>query len=194
MTADVASKFVFGSTFNALDHPRYSSPFIVGTEKMTVRQWWVTYFPPLNWFLLHAVPKLLVACGVGLGDAGGFAGLIFESSKAVDVCLKGGELYKTAIVPGLKEKGLGREELVGESMNLVFAGGHMAGNTLTIGTARLMQAPGAQQKLYEELCAIWPDLDSPQPPCEALEKLPYLVGRVRSSSRLMLIMNCSLVS
>lgn len=76
---------------------------------------------------------------------------------------------------------LDRGTLADESKVLVFAGGDTTANALTIGTVKILCNPGTQDKLYEELKVLWPDLNDPFPRLEDLERCALLVRGIMVS-------------
>jgi cytochrome P450 len=70
-----------------------------------------------------------------------------------------------------------------EAQALMFGGADTVGNTLMVGTHRLLKHPETMEKLKEELRGAWPELGR-EPKVKELEKLPYLNAVIKESLRL----------
>jgi cytochrome P450 len=86
------------------------------------------------------------------------------------------EAYRNKTVPS-------PGSLYEEAQALMFGGADTVGNTLMLGTHRLLQHPDKLQKLREELFEVWPSLES-EPKLRDLESLPYLNAVIKESLRL----------
>jgi len=87
------------------------------------------------------------------------------------------EAYRNKTVPS-------PGSLYEEAQALMFGGADTVGNTLMVGTHRLLKHPEAMQKLKAELVQAWPSLDESGPTLRDLEKLPYLNAVIKESLRL----------
>lgn len=87
------------------------------------------------------------------------------------------EAYRNKTVPS-------PGSLYEEAQALMFGGADTVGNTLMIGTHRLLKHPKAMQKLKAELVHTWPSLDESGPALRVLEKLRYLNAVIKESLRL----------
>jgi cytochrome P450 len=86
------------------------------------------------------------------------------------------EAYRNKTVPS-------PESLYEEAQALMFGGADTVGNTLMVGTHRLLQHSETMEKLKEELMGIWPEVGQ-EPKIKVLEKLPYLNAVIKESLRL----------
>jgi cytochrome P450 len=86
------------------------------------------------------------------------------------------EAYRNKTVPS-------PGSLYEEAQALMFGGADTVGNTLMLGTHRLLQQPEKLQKLRDELFKVWPSLES-EPRLRDLESLPYLNAVIKESLRL----------
>ena len=171
--SDIITEFSFGKSYKSLEVPGFAHSIILSVDRIAEWQFWTMYFAPIAW-LMHDVGPVIVKV-LGAGFVGGMSKMLQDAEDAVDECLRGEELHKASIVPMMKEMGVDRLNLIGEATNLVIAGGHTVSNTLTIGMVRMVQTKGVQDRVYEELCGIWPDIDEECPDWQELEELPYLV-------------------
>ncbi|KAH4844123.1 hypothetical protein HBI24_216390 [Parastagonospora nodorum] len=87
------------------------------------------------------------------------------------------EAYRSKTVPS-------PGSLYEEAQALMFGGADTVGNTLMIGTHRLLKNPEAMQKLKAELHKVWPSLNESMPTLRELERLPYLNAVIKESLRL----------
>jgi cytochrome P450 len=87
------------------------------------------------------------------------------------------EAYRTKTVPS-------EGSLYEEAQALMFGGADTVGNTLMVGTHRLLMNPDKTQKLKTELREIWPELKDREPSLRELENLPYLNAVIKESLRL----------
>ena len=71
-----------------------------------------------------------------------------------------------------------------EAQALMFGGADTTGNTLMVGTHRLLKNPEKMQRLKAELLKAWPSLDGREPSLRELEGLPYLNAIIKESLRL----------
>ena len=71
-----------------------------------------------------------------------------------------------------------------EAQALMFGGADTTGNTLMVGTHRLLKNPEKMQRLKAELMKAWPSLTSREPSLRDLEGLPYLNAIIKESLRL----------
>ncbi|KAF1918736.1 cytochrome P450 monooxygenase-like protein [Ampelomyces quisqualis] len=76
------------------------------------------------------------------------------------------------------------DSLYEEAQALMFAGADTVGNTLMVGTHRLLQHPEKMHKLKTELLKAWPVLSEREPRLRDLEGLPYLNAVIKESLRL----------
>jgi cytochrome P450 len=137
------------------------------------------HFPIFDEFCNVMLPKIFRL--VGLAETG--VGEIFRTvEEQVDEILANPEalkemkhrtIYHDLVFPATGKQ-VGREGLILEAQALIFAGSDTVGNALAIGSSYLLNTPGVQERLFEELKAAWPVLDE-VPRVEQLEKLPYLV-------------------
>jgi cytochrome P450 len=86
------------------------------------------------------------------------------------------EAYRNKTVPS-------PGSLYEEAQALMFGGADTVGNTLMVGTHRLLQHPEKLQKLKEEIFKAWPALED-KPRLRDLESLPYLNAVIKESLRL----------
>jgi cytochrome P450 len=86
------------------------------------------------------------------------------------------EAYRNKTVPS-------PESVYEEAQALMFGGADTVGNTLMVGTHRLLQRSETMEKLKEELRDVWPELGQ-EPRVKELEKLPYLNAVIKESLRL----------
>jgi cytochrome P450 len=87
------------------------------------------------------------------------------------------ELYRDKTVPS-------PGSLYEEAQALMFGGADTVGNTLMVGTHRLLQHPEKMQKLKAELLEVWPVLNEREPRIRDLERLPYLNAVIKESLRI----------
>lgn len=66
----------------------------------------------------------------------------------------------------------------------MFGGADTTGNTLMVGTHRLLKNPEKMQRLKAELMKAWPSLTGREPSLRDLEGLPYLNAVIKESLRL----------
>ncbi|OAL04258.1 cytochrome P450 monooxygenase-like protein [Phaeosphaeriaceae sp. SRC1lsM3a] len=71
-----------------------------------------------------------------------------------------------------------------EAQALMFGGADTTGNTLMVGTHRLLKNPEKMQRLKAELMKAWPSLTGREPSLRDLEGLPYLNAVIKESLRL----------
>ncbi|KAF2127467.1 cytochrome P450 [Dothidotthia symphoricarpi CBS 119687] len=77
-----------------------------------------------------------------------------------------------------------RASLLEEAIALVIAGTDTIGATMTMCTYQLCKYPEKVARLKAELRAAWPDLKSPVPNVQKLEKLPYLTAVIKEALRM----------
>jgi cytochrome P450 len=77
-----------------------------------------------------------------------------------------------------------KRDLIDEAQVLIFGGVDTFGNATMLGIHHLLENPSMVQRLKAELLSIWPDLKSPPPRFEDLEKLPYLTAVIKESLRI----------
>lgn len=70
-----------------------------------------------------------------------------------------------------------------EAQSMMFAGGVTVGDTLMIGHFHILDQPLLYQRLRAEVCAVWPNIDSP-PNLEVLEALPTLTACIKETLRI----------
>jgi cytochrome P450 len=87
------------------------------------------------------------------------------------------DAYRTKTVPS-------QGSLYEEAQALMFGGADTVGNTLMVGTHRLLMSSDATQRLKAELRQVWPDLKGREPSLRELENLPYLNAVIKESLRL----------
>jgi hypothetical protein len=75
------------------------------------------------------------------------------------------------------------DSLYEEAQALMFGGADTVGNTLMVGTHRLLMNADKMSKLKAELQSVWPDLTR-EPSLKELESLPYLNAVIKESLRL----------
>jgi cytochrome P450 len=75
------------------------------------------------------------------------------------------------------------DSLYEESQALMFGGADTVGNTLMVGTHRLLMNAEKMSKLKAELHTVWPVL-AREPSLKELESLPYLNAMIKESLRL----------
>jgi hypothetical protein len=75
------------------------------------------------------------------------------------------------------------DSLYEEAQALMFGGADTVGNTLMVGTHRLLMNADKMSKLKAELKSVWPDLTR-EPSLKELESLPYLNAVIKESLRL----------
>jgi len=81
--------------------------------------------------------------------------------------------------------GLTDDELVSDASLFVGAGGDTSGVTLSIGAFYITRTPGAQERLFAELQAAYPDMkDILTANVQDLEKLPFLSACIYESLRI----------
>ena len=95
-----------------------------------------------------------------------------------------GLLEKTSLPPSVYHRFLDPQvkggtpsfsSLADEAQNLFFAGSETMSGTFTYGTYHTLATPGLQEKLFAEICQVWPVLEE-EPTLEQLEKSTYLVN------------------
>jgi hypothetical protein len=75
------------------------------------------------------------------------------------------------------------DSLYEEAQALMFGGADTVGNTLMVGTHRLLMNAEKMSKLKAELQSVWPDLTR-EPSLKDLDSLPYLNAVIKESLRL----------
>jgi cytochrome P450 len=89
-------------------------------------------------------------------------------------------VYRTLMRPEKQNTPIpSRASLLEEAVALVIAGTDTTGSTLTIGTYQVLRKPEIYANLKAELLEAWPNLEQ-RPNAGDLEKLPYLVGHLRT--------------
>lgn len=84
-------------------------------------------------------------------------------------------VYQRFLDPQVKGGTPSFSSLVDEAQNLFFAGSDTVSGALTFGTYHILATPGLQDKVFAEICRIWPVLGE-EPTYEQLEKSTYLVN------------------
>jgi len=84
-------------------------------------------------------------------------------------------IYHRFLDPQVKGGTPSLSSLTDEAQNLFFAGSDTVSGALTFGTYHILATPGLQEKLFAEICHVWPILEE-EPTFEQLEKLTYLVN------------------
>ncbi|PQE29408.1 Cytochrome P450 protein [Rutstroemia sp. NJR-2017a WRK4] len=189
---DAITSFCFATSANALSVPDFQSPIILAMEASHESNPLFKHFPHLR-ILITNLPTHLSAIlsprTSGLAHLQKMLATQVNSVLASPAKLNSAPhrtIYHELLNPppnrghSVKNK----RDLIDEAQALTFGGVDTVGNTLMLGIHHLLDNPPMAQRLKSELLSIWPDLHSPPPRFESLEKLPYLTAVIKESLRI----------
>lgn len=188
-TCDIICSYLFGRDFATLSRAKsdFDHPLIKAMNDIIPLSMSRKHFPIFDSFCHDVLPIILRLLGLGEVGLGELQKAVEEQVESVmknpDSLkdMKHPTIYHDLMYP-ISGKQLTKNALVGEGIAMLFAGSDTVGSTLSTGTAYLLNTPGVQERLFEELKTAWPDLDK-TPRAEELEKLPYLVSPSSSKQR-----------
>jgi hypothetical protein len=192
MAMDMITSLCFGKPIHAVDAPDFKAPIIVAMDASSEIFLRFKYSDLYKNMIMKCPPKLskiLSPATVGLVDLQQLLRSQIndlsddpEKLKAlphnmtVYHRLLDASAYRDKIVPSAGS-------LYEESQALMFGGADTVGNTLMVGTHRLLMNAEKMGKLKSELHKVWPDL-AREPSLKDLETLPYLNAVIKESLRL----------
>ncbi|PUU78750.1 cytochrome P450 [Tuber borchii] len=185
---DIISQYCYSECLDSLDVEGFKHGVLVYAKATSETFWTIKYFPLVEWLLslprsvsLRLVPELK-----------GFLAFRDTIEEQVNRYTKNPSLleksshtsvYQRFLDPQVKGGTPSFSSLVDEAQNLFFAGSDTVSGALTFGTYHILATPGLQEKLFAEICRMWPVLGE-EPTYEQLEKSMYLTAIIKESLRL----------
>ncbi|KAH7135249.1 cytochrome P450 monooxygenase-like protein [Dendryphion nanum] len=193
MSMDMIMTFCFGKPIDAVDAPDFKAPILVAMDASLPVFIRFKYSDLYKNMILKCPPnlsKIISPSTAGLVDLQQLlrrqiSDLTDDPEKlkllphnmTIYHRLMDAEAYRNKTVPSA-------DSLYEEAQALMFGGADTVGNTLMVGTHRILQQPHQVQKLKTELLAAWPSLNEKEPKLRDLENLPYLNAVIKESLRL----------
>ncbi|EGO03038.1 hypothetical protein SERLA73DRAFT_176551 [Serpula lacrymans var. lacrymans S7.3] len=169
-TLDIIASYCLAKDFNALSTEGFMHPFLTSLQTLIPFFWVLRYLPFLIPVLMEPptwIAQFLDSKSRALFD------IRQQASAQIDVFLAD---------PEALENPISRSSLLQEALTLLLAGSDTLGNTLTVGTFRVLNDEVVHAKLVEELQNAWPNKDAIVQ-FTTLEKLPYLTAVLKETLR-----------
>jgi cytochrome P450 len=192
MAMDMIMTLCFGKSIHAVDAPDFKAPIVVAMDASSPVFLRFKYSDVYKNMILKCPPKIsriLSPMTSGLVDLNQLLKRqindlsddpeklkLLPHNNTIYHRLMDAEAYRNKTVPS-------PESLYEEAQALMFGGADTVGNTLMVGTHRLLKKPETMGKLKEELKSAWPELGR-EPKVTDLEELPYLNAVIKESLRL----------
>jgi len=191
-----------------LETPAFDHPFVHHSKPSVLNLWITKYLPNTNTPILGAFTRLMsrmspvapvLAAQFKLVEQELDAALQSEHNDLSDKPSTGVPLYRFLIDriheqilrPGLSQETvdqlqnlLQRRRLLGEGINMRFAGTDTVANAVLVGIRYLLTHRIVLDQLIRELDDAWPDGSDGEISYETLEKLPFLTAVIKESLRL----------
>ncbi|PGH03342.1 hypothetical protein AJ80_08702 [Polytolypa hystricis UAMH7299] len=199
-TLDTVFPFCYGRPLDTLDAEDFRAPIVEAMEGSMELSTGMKHFSLIRDTLQKIAPWLPHSSDVVLS---GFVQLQNLLHKQVSDVIKHPERLNDAPYPTIYHALLQApkdkphlaptwDSLYHEAMSLIFAGVDTTSNSLMLAIFNLVDRPDYVKRLQEELWTAWPDLSSPPPKLEVLEKLPFLTGVAKEALRMSIGVPCPL--
>ncbi|KAM3069575.1 hypothetical protein ACMFMG_005676 [Clarireedia jacksonii] len=189
---DAITSYCFATSSNALSIPDFQSPIILSMEATHGTNPLFKHFPILRILITSLSTRLSALLSP---KTAGLANLHHMIAAQVQDLLSSPETLQHAphrtvfheLLNPSPNRGSPvnqKRYLMDEAQALIFGGVDTTSNATMLGIHHLLDNPPMVQRLQSELRSIWPDLNSPPPRFEDLEKLPYLTAVIKESLRI----------
>ncbi|KAG0134528.1 cytochrome P450 [Tuber indicum] len=184
---DIITQYCYGECLDSLDVEGFKHDILLSIKATSEAFWVVKYFP-MDWiltlpanFTLRLMPELK-----------GFLAIRNNIEEQVKRYMKNPSLLEKSSHPTVYQRFLDPDvkggipkasALADEAQNLFFAGSDTVGTALAFGTYHILTTPGLQEKLFAEICQVWPVLEE-EPTYDQLENSAYLTAIIKESLRI----------
>ncbi|KAG0633711.1 cytochrome P450 [Tuber brumale] len=185
---DIITQYCYNECLDSLDVEGFKHDMLLSIKGTSEAFWVAKYFPMIHWILnlptnvtLRLMPELK-----------GFLALKDSIEEQVKRYTENPSLleksshptvYQRFLDPDVKGGIPSASTLIDEAQNLFFAGSDTVGTALSFGTYHILTTPGLQEKLFAEICQVWPVLEK-EPTYDQLEKSAYLTAIIKESLRI----------
>jgi len=184
LAVNVITTFCFAKDIGAIDAPGFRAPIILAMEASLFNFLVFMNFPLANkiifslpmWLSWIIAPELSGLFDLQLLLQGQIDELKANPARLESVPHK--TIYHPLLASGT------RKSLYEEGQAMLFGGTDTVSNTAMLLVFYVLSTPGVEEKLLDELRAVWPDKTSEIPSWDALEKLPYLTAVIKEALRL----------
>ncbi|CUS07664.1 unnamed protein product [Tuber aestivum] len=185
---DIITQYCYNECLDSLDVEGFKHDIVLTIKATSQSFWFVKYFSLADWILTLPTKVTLRL----LPELKGFVDLRESIEEQVKRYMKNPSLLEKSSHPTVYHRFLDPEvkggipsasSLSDEAQNLFFAGSDTVGTTLGFGTYYILATPGLQEKLFAEICEVWPVLEE-EPTYEHLEKSAYLTAVIKESLRI----------
>jgi cytochrome P450 len=195
---DIISSYCFGQSYDALQHPEFRHPVLLGVDATVPMHLFLRHFQFLIPFILNLPPWLNNMLS---HDSRGFNEMRDRLEGRVDELLADPSALERAehetifhhlLQPqevksktgsGTTMQVIPKQALLEECVNLMCAGSETVGNTCAVGIFHVLNDLRVLRRLDEELDEAWADINQPMGHA-ALSKLPFLTAVIKESLRL----------